>query len=54
MRQDDADIEAESWGMDIMEYQSRLERIGNEVTKLKEEGLISDDVYKRILKVIEK
>ncbi len=54
MRQNDADIEAEILGMDIMKYQSRLERILNEVTKLKEEELISDEVYKRILKVIEK
>lgn len=53
MRQNDVDIEAEIFGMDLMKYQSKLELIKNEVKKLKEESLISDEVYKRILKVVD-
>jgi hypothetical protein len=52
MRQDDADIEAESWGMHLMEYQDKLERISKAVKRMKRNKEITEAGYKELMGII--
>ena len=52
MRQDDADIEAESWGMHLMEYQDKLERISKAVKRMKRNKEITEVGYKELMSII--
>ncbi len=52
MRQDDADIEAESWGMHLMEYQDKLEKISKAVKRMKRNKEITEVGYKELMSII--